>query len=295
MIKTNLIDSSFDTPSFSMAGDNQSETPRFIQWDRTVSQDGPIFFTDKHILDVTDFAGDPRKKVALLIEPPSLNVNHYVDAFALRLNFDAILTFNVKFWELDPEKILYFPVGGSWIAPELWGLWGKTKNLSIITSQKHGAPGHQMRHWIASTYGERMDRWGRDYRPMTSKASALGPYHFSIVVESVRTPGYFSEKLIDCLAVGTTPIYWGAPDIGQWFDEKAIVQFATGDELRSILRGLDRLRRTATTRRVALEIARSLRCAEDRIYHHYGRLWDNDAKRKKRRSDLRKAGRADRL
>jgi hypothetical protein len=293
---TNLVDSSFDGLSFTLAGDNLEEGPRFIEWDRRhLTTGGPVFFTDKHVGDVADWRDYPGKKVALLIEPPSLNVAHYTEAWERRDDFDAILTFNTKFWRLDPSKILYYPLGGSWIAPDLWGVWPKSKDLSIITSQKHGAPGHQMRHWIASTYGERMDRWGRDYRPMASKATALAPYRFSIVVESVRMPGYFSEKLIDCLAVGTTPIYYGAPDITNWFTNLAVVQFENAADLRVILRNLPDLVKKPSTRLEALNIARALRCAEDRIYQHYRGLWDNDNEQKKRRSDLRKAGRADRL
>ncbi|GAG39815.1 unnamed protein product, partial [marine sediment metagenome] len=128
---------------------------------------------------------------------------------------------------------------------------------------------------------------------MESKVTALAPYRFSIVVESVRMPGYFSEKLIDCLSVGTTPIYYGAPDIATWFPNLAIVQFKTGADLKMILRNLPDLAKKPETRAEALAIALTLRCSEDRIYHHYRGLWENDDERKKRRSDLRKAGRAD--
>jgi hypothetical protein len=41
---------------------------------------------------------------------------------------------------------------------------------------------------------------------------------YSIVVESSSEPNYFTEKLIDCLVTKTIPIYWGCPNISEYFD-----------------------------------------------------------------------------
>lgn len=275
-VKTNLIDSSFQSPSFTLCGDNVAEAPKLIAWDRSVNQDGPIFFTDKHLKDVLDFTGDKRKKIALLIEPPSLSMTHYHTAWELKDAFDHILTFHTQFWQIGkqhaPDKILYYPLGGSWIAPDLWQAWPKTRKISMVLSEKTGAPGHKMRHWIAGSYRERIDVFGRGFNPVKSKVTALAPYEFSIVVESVRIPGYFSEKLIDCLAVGTTPVYWGAPDIEKWFGN-GIVTFEAPAQLKSILRRPDLYVQADEVKEELLQTAKTLRCAEDRIYLHYGWIW----------------------
>jgi hypothetical protein len=292
-IKTNLVDSSFESPSFTLGGDNTEEAPRLIEWDRSVSQPQttPLFITDKHIGSIVNFADYPGRKVALLIEPPSLNYGHYQTAFDLQDHFDAILTFNEAFFKMSP-RILYFPLGGSWIAPQAWSIYPKTRKVSIITSQKHGAPGHQLRHQIAATFPAKLDRYGRDFNPVSTKRLALASYRFSVVVESIRMNGYFSEKLIDCLACGTTPIYWGAPDIHRWFPGRGIVTFGSFADLTKILSNLASFH-YANERKVALMIqARSLRCAEDRIFTHYKWIWDADAKtRKERRADMRRATR----
>jgi hypothetical protein len=270
-ILTNLIDSSFENPSFTLGGDNADEHPQFIEWDRTCSQDGPIFFTDKHLTDVEDFADDRRKKIALLIEPPSLSATHYSNAWRLRESFDQILTFNADFFTLNPLRVLYYPLGGSWIHPTKWGIHhAKTDKVSIITSQKQGAPGHKLRHRIAARYPE-VARYGRDFRSMTSKTEGLSRYRYSIVVESVRINGYFSEKLIDCLSVGTTAIYWGAPDIAQWFHGN-IIAFNGMEQLDLILSNLSRMKRPDNERSMSAQFAKIYRCAEDRIFHHYGKL-----------------------
>lgn len=43
-----------------------------------------------------------------------------------------------------------------------------------------------------------------------TKVRGLQEYRFSIVIENSLSEGrYFTEKLLDALAVGTIPIYWG--------------------------------------------------------------------------------------
>jgi len=39
-----------------------------------------------------------------------------------------------------------------------------------------------------------------------TRPRALTPYRYSVVIENVREPGYFSEKLVDALLCGTVPI-----------------------------------------------------------------------------------------
>ena len=54
---------------------------------------------------------------------------------------------------------------------------------------------------------------------------------FSIIVENIRAPYYFTEKLIDCLLTGCIPIYWGAPNIGKYFNLDGFVIFNSYEEL----------------------------------------------------------------
>ena len=45
---------------------------------------------------------------------------------------------------------------------------------------------------------------------------------FHIAIESCKVENYFSEKLIDALITKTIPIYWGCPNIGDFFDERGM-------------------------------------------------------------------------
>jgi hypothetical protein len=43
---------------------------------------------------------------------------------------------------------------------------------------------------------------------------------------------------LDCFAVGTIPIFWGAPDIGSYFNQSGILSFSNIEELKYILDSL---------------------------------------------------------
>lgn len=46
---------------------------------------------------------------------------------------------------------------------------------------------------------------------------------FHIAIESSSVDNYFSEKLIDALITKTVPIYWGCPNIGDFFDTRGMI------------------------------------------------------------------------
>lgn len=62
---------------------------------------------------------------------------------------------------------------------------------------------------------------------------------FTIVVESNQEPWYFSEKIIDALLTKTVPIYWGATDIGKFFDPKGILSFNSIEEFFEIINNIN--------------------------------------------------------
>lgn len=74
-----------------------------------------------------------------------------------------------------------------------------------------------------------------------SKPETLSRYDFALCFENMVLEGWITEKLFDCLFVGTVPVYWGAPDIEEWVPRDCFVdmrEFADYAELRSHLRGL---------------------------------------------------------
>ena len=62
---------------------------------------------------------------------------------------------------------------------------------------------------------------------------------FSVVIENIRAQGYFSEKLVDALLCETVPIYWGAPDVADYFDPDGMIVCTTQDEILAAIAKAD--------------------------------------------------------
>lgn len=54
---------------------------------------------------------------------------------------------------------------------------------------------------------------------------------FHVCIENVQQHGYFTEKLLDCLLTRTVPIYWGCPNIGDYFDVRGLMLAQSEDEV----------------------------------------------------------------
>lgn len=46
---------------------------------------------------------------------------------------------------------------------------------------------------------------------------------FHICIENSRQKNYFTEKIVDCFVTKTVPIYWGCPNINDFFDTSGII------------------------------------------------------------------------
>lgn len=81
---------------------------------------------------------------------------------------------------------------------------------------------------LSSTY-KKVDSGGRyknnlpNGEPVKDKLEFQKEYKFSIAFENSAHRGYITEKIVDAFAAGTIPIYWGAPDIKDYFNEKAFI------------------------------------------------------------------------
>jgi hypothetical protein len=117
----------------------------------------------------------------------------------------------------------------------------KTKSTSMIASPKIITFGHKLRHAIATKHADKIDvfggangskRFGDGVWP--NKAEAMNDYMFSVAIENDSYTTYFTEKITDCFASGTVPIYWGTPDIGNYFDKDGIIELTPDFDFSSL-------------------------------------------------------------
>ena len=91
-------------------------------------------------------------------------------------------------------------------------------------------------------------------------------YH--VCIENHSVGHYFSEKIVDAFLSETMPIYWGCPNIEDYFNPEGIITFQTIDELVEKVNALtpeyyhDRLNIVHENKKRAIEFANF----DDRIY-----------------------------
>jgi len=101
----------------------------------------------------------------------------------------------------------------------------KTADISVICSNKAMVAGHRRRLRFVEQLLEAspMPRFGRGYHELADKWDGLAPFRYSVAVENSRHDHYWTEKIADCFLAGTVPIYWGAPNIRDYFPEEAMI------------------------------------------------------------------------
>ncbi len=157
----------------------------------------------------------------MVVEPRAVHATHLRLLRLFGRRFHRVFTHDAHSLRVLPNA-RFLPAASTWVPDYAQLNLRKSQGTSLIASRRAKLPGHKLRHEIVSQVKD-VDVIGRGYKPFEHKSEGLAPYRFSIVIESVRAPGYFSEKLIDALLCETVPIYWGAPDIDKYFDTRALI------------------------------------------------------------------------
>ena len=236
MLKINLFDESF-RHTFSSS---YFSKPTFFEFVRDqYDWDGITMFTDDWIIKNEVNLVKSKIKIAWLLEPRIIKPYVYNLVDDWQHIYDYIITHDKEILDKYPDKSFYCPVGACWIDREDQNIYIKRKLLSIVVSSKQETLGQKLRHKIVDIYKDKIDVFGRAYNPIEKKEESLKDYAFQIVVENCSVDGYFSEKIIDCFATGTVPIYWGCKNIGDYFDVNGIIIFNNLSELSNIIEYLN--------------------------------------------------------
>ena len=249
--------------------------PSNFYWTRNEFDTDVCFYTDYVIGQVVNNGYKYKKNIGWLIEPPSVNPNGYNQVVNLKDKFDLVFTYSQELIKSDPDKFKWYPHSGCWVKDEDIKVYDKTKLLSIIASNKNQTVGHKLRHEVIKEFGDHMDIFGRGINNLPYKADGLSPYMFSIIIENIKYDDYFTEKIIDCFATGTIPIYWGTPKVNDFFDSKGIIHFNSVEELNGIL---TRLNESEYVNRISsvrnnLDKCTQFKLAEDWIYKNYNDIF----------------------
>lgn len=190
-------------------------------------------------------------KVLHAIEPPE--VLDVVDRVIENYRFyDLILAWNKSILKACPNSVLFLHGNCTWMNPN-YQPWKDTEGKSVmecdaskkqfkasfITSSKVQTPGHVLRQEIYERLPERINDLTifkhRSPPYLPSKKPLLDDYQFHITPQNASQDNWFDDKLSDALMAKTIPLYWGCPNVGEYFNMDGILHFRTYEELVSML------------------------------------------------------------
>lgn len=225
-LQINLFDSCFGNDNSATAG----QTPRNIEYVRVPYHSLNNISIYTNIDMFTQNVSNPDTSYGYLYEAFDVMPDAYILLPQVLHKFKKIFTFYEPFCAWMPEKFMWVPAMGTWIGGNRSncsiGITEKSKLCSMVCSPKSFTRGHQYRQEVANVI-LRNYPWINMYGLHSKFQYAEEPlidHMFSVVIENGVQPGYFTEKLLNCFALGTIPIYYGCPTIGRYFNTKGIIQ-----------------------------------------------------------------------
>lgn len=205
-----------------------------------LSSDDHLVLTISSRSLLADRRGLSCKVSGLIFEPPVIQQRNYRILRMLGGRYHRVLTHSNRLLQRLPNA-RFLPHGGCWLKEIPGEVHPKTGLVSIIASKKRDTAGHRLRHRLAAWAIQEetgLQLFGPDYQPMENKIEGHSPFHYSVVLENSREPGYFTEKIVDSLLCMSLPIYWGAPDIAHFFDPRGLIICNSEADLQEAILGV---------------------------------------------------------
>lgn len=180
-----------------------------------------------------------KNAIALMTEPRPLMVSVYnwleqnSDKFKMIFTHDSILLETLP----NAHPILK---GGVWA----WSERPKTKGISFCSADKEMCHIHRMRKILAYSLENTIDCMGTfNGGAQVSTLDIYADYKFSVAIENYKDDIWFTEKICNAFANKCVPIYYGARNIGKYFNVDGIIQvqnlYEIPDIVDSLLENLD--------------------------------------------------------
>jgi len=154
--------------------------------------------------------------------------------------YDFIFTSDPTLLSLGKSNIKHYMMFHCWNIPfakECGGIFNKKEfSVSTVVGNKEMLPGHLLRsdlwkrqkeitipkRFYASSKGKLIDNVDPSMILGDTKYEMFNS-QFHIAIENVYRDNMFTEKLNDCIATKTIPIYWGCPNIKNIYDTRGMI------------------------------------------------------------------------
>ena len=224
MLKVNLFGNTFAHHAEPISSCHGKQA-KYIEWDRTGNSEVSI-----HVDDGLFVEGAPHVKkenrYGWLLEAESITPQFYYNSPQVLDRYECIFTSSASLLRLDPRFKGPVPLGMLWIKEPK--IHKKTKLISMVSSNKTMVGGHLYRLYWVERLRDKVDLYGKGFKEIESKEEGLNDYMFSVAIENngfgMSAENYFTEKLLDCFATGTIPVYFGGSNIEKYFNPDGIIQ-----------------------------------------------------------------------
>ncbi len=156
------------------------------------------------------------------------SIQNYNNKFLAQ--FDVIITSRDDIQHPQIIRTQYlcpWQVGKSYDQLKDKNISSKPKILSAVVSDMVRLEGHKKRfafmNQLKGHFKQQLDWYSRENKYVQDKWNGLAEYQYSIAIENSSFPNYWTEKLADCFLAETMPIYWGCPNILDYFPEKSMI------------------------------------------------------------------------
>ena len=196
---------------------------KHVQWVYDGSGEVNIYVSQRALDALNDTSGKPT--YIWLLESKQIIPQYYqwiID------NYEFVTSRVDGIFSCDKELCAKYPkISYSLINAVPWvqdrKVYEKTKLVSMIASNKRMCEGHARRLQFVDKFRDKLDFYGRGFNEISCKEDGLRDYMFSVGIENAVYDTYFTEKLTDCFACGTIPIFYGCKGVTEYFNEDGII------------------------------------------------------------------------
>lgn len=231
-------------PSSSLNAFKDSDNPLINDWDIFVNdpslRKADCWFVVEDLPDFDKICDVPPENIIFLAAETAQPVSYIEESRSMKLflsQFGKIFTFHQYIDSRTTSAIPFLP----WMINSNHGdsIWAehernveffkhmappeKNKIISVICSKQDLTENHRMRvrfvEQLKNHFGAALDWYGNGVDSVPEKWDALAPYRYTIVLENQKRFNVLTEKIGDAYLAHCYPIYWGAPNISDFFPD----------------------------------------------------------------------------
>ena len=211
---------------------------KHVEWVYDGSGEVNIYVSQRALDALNDTSGKPT--YIWLLESKQIIPQYYqwiIDNYEfVTSRVDGIFSCDKELCEKYP-KISYSLINAApWVQDRK--VHEKTKLVSMIASNKRMCEGHARRLQFVDKFRDKLDFYGRGFNEISCKEDGLRDYMFSVGIENAVYDTYFTEKLTDCFACGTIPIFYGCKGVTEYFNEDGIIFLDDDFDLSTLTKDL---------------------------------------------------------